>query len=313
MSDAQAEANAPDGAAAQKAGKSYNPQIPLVERALLVRLTRKVWSPYARDDTVVDKANARGIGNFNKHLFKDKNSRVAKTNQKFSEIYEYHRDHTVPWVDNGPRMIRTDAMQEYKQEMRKRIAAANEAVDDLVANWDDEVQRDLDRIRGINPELAKPADYPSRLVIKHAYDAQITFMPVPDEEDFRIGMDAEDIQRLRDAADEAERNATTHVIQQLLEPLQAAAEKLKVEIGEDGSVFRDSLTKNIIEVATRMEKVNLSTDPRIAKMIKYVRDLGKHADDKKDALRSSPEFREKAADKVEETIKNITSVMDGMA
>lgn len=293
--------------------KSYNPQIPLVERALLVRLSRKVWSPYARDDSVVDKANARGIGNFNKHLFKDKNSRVAKTNQRYSDIYEHHRNHTVPWVDNGPRMIRTDALPDYKQKMRELIAKAEESVDDLVTHWDEEVQADLERIRAINPDLAKAEDYPSRLTIKHAYEAQITFMPIPDEEDFRVGMDAEDIQRLRDAAQEAEKQATTHVIQSLLEPLHAAAEKLKVEIGENGSVFRDSLTKNIVEVAERMDKVNLSTDPTVAKMIKYVRELGKHADDKKDALRSSPEFREKAKSKIEDTIDSITKVMDGMA
>lgn len=204
-------------------------------------------------------------------------------------------------------------MADYKQKMRELTAKAEEAVKDLVKHWDEEVTKDLERIRNINPDLAKPEDYPSSLTIKMAYDATVTFMPVPDEEDFRVGMEAEDIQRLRDAAAEAEQNATAHVVNSLLEPLRAAAEKLKTEIGEDGSVFRNSLTENIVEVATRMKAVNLSTDPKVAKMIDYVLELGKHADQKKDSLRSSPEFREKAATKIEDTVANITKVMDGMA
>lgn len=297
---------------AGQAASAVNRQIPLADRALLVRLTRKTYSPYARDDSVLDKANAKGVGNFNKHLFKDKNSRVAKANQRYSDIYEYHRNNTVPWIDNGPRMIRTELVQEYKQAMRDLTAKADQARDELVAHWDEEVQLDLQRISGINPDLAKAEDYPSSMTIRMAYDATITLMPIPNEDDFRIGMDAEDIQRLKDAATEAEVKATEHIIASLIEPLQSAAEKLKTEIGESGSIFRDSLTENIVEVAARMEKVNISTDPQVAKMIQFVKALGQHADARKDDLRSNPETRKNAANKIEETVDNITKVMDGL-
>ena len=285
---------------------------PLRDRALLVRLTRKTYNPYTKDDSVLHTANAVGVGNFNKHLFKDKNSRVARTNQAFSEVYEYHRDHTSPWVDNGPRMIRTDKVPEYKQAMRNLIAAAEAAVNDLIENWDAEVQADLDRITAMNPTLAKRDDYPDASSIRERYAAEITFMPLPDGDDFRIGMEAEDIKRLEDAVIDAEKKSTEYVLAQLMEPLRAAADKLKVDIGEKGSIFRDSLTANIVEVAERMESVNLSQDPEIAKAIKFVKDLGSYSDDRKDDLRNNPNTRKNAAKKIDETVDKLAAKMEGL-
>lgn len=285
---------------------------PLADRALLVRLSRQTYNPYKKDDSVVKTANAVGVGNFNKHLFKDKNCRVMKTNQAFSEIYEFHRKHTSPWVDNGNRMIRTDAVPTYKQEMRNLIAVAETAADDLTAHWDEEVAKDLARIGAINHELAKASDYISKYEIRAKYSADVTFMPLPNEDDFRVGMDAEDIQGLRNAVKEAELASTRYVLEQLIEPLRAAQEKLGTEIGEKGAIFRDSLTANIVDVAERMESVNLSQDPEIAKMIKYVKDLGVMADSRKDELRDNPTIREKAGSKVEKVADALAKKMEGL-
>jgi hypothetical protein len=209
-------------------------------------------------------------------------------------------------------MIRTDAVPEYKQEMRNLISVAEVAVGDLVAHWDAEVQKDLARIQAINPSLAKPSDYIDSWEVRSKYSADVVFMPLPNEDDFRVGMDAEDVQGLRDAVKEAELASTRYVLEQLIEPLRAAQDKLGTEIGEKGAIFRDSLTANIVDVAERMEKVNLSQDPEIAKMIKYVKDLGVMADNRKDELRDNPTIREKAGTKVEAVADALAKKMEGL-
>lgn len=285
---------------------------PLADRACLVRLSRQTYNPYKKDDSVVKTANAVGVGNFNKHLFKDKNCRVMQTNQAFSEIYEYHRKHTSPWVDNGNRMIRTDAIPQYKQDMRNLISIAETAADELRANWDDEVTKDLARIAAINPSLAKASDYIHQMDIRAKYSAEVTFMPLPNEDDFRVGMDAEDIQGLKNAVKEAEMASTRYVLEQLIEPLRAASEKLGTEIGEKGAIFRDSLTANIVEVAERMEQVNLSQDPEIAALIGKVKKFGLQVDTRKDELRDNPTLRENAAEKTLQAADALAKKMEGL-
>ena len=46
-----------------------------------------------------------------------------------------------------------------------------------------------------------------------------------------------------------------------------AVKKLSIPIGKDGSVFRDSLIDNMVEVSTRMDRVCLSDDPLIRQQI----------------------------------------------
>ena len=69
-------------------------------------------------------------------------------------------------------------------------------------------------------------------------------------------------------------------------------------IGDDGSVFRDSLIHNMVDVADRMGRVNVSDDPVIHERIQDLRSLvGVYANNK-DVLRNSQSVREKAATQI---------------
>ena len=94
--------------------------------------------------------------------------------------------------------------------------------------------------------------------------------------------------------------------------MTAAADKLNRGIGEDKSVFRDSLTANIVEVAERMQTVNLSQDPTISAAIKKVLDLGTLCDNRKDELRNNEKVREKAAQKVQDVATALAAKMEGL-
>ena len=82
----------------------------------------------------------------------------------------------------------------------------------------------------------------------------------------------------------------------------------RVNIGDKGSIFRDSLIDNMVEVADRMGRINISDDPVVTERIKDLRSLvGTYANNK-DVLRNSQSVRTKAVSQID----NLVGQMAGL-
>jgi hypothetical protein len=219
----------------------------------------------------------------------------------------------VPW-SKGIDMLNILHYYEFSQGLRERIEVANQAVDDLVANWDSEVRKDLMRIqakcaaKGI-PDKSNPADYPTAQQVADRFGVEVRYLPVPTAGDFRVAISEEDKASLQKQLDDAEKNAASHVLTSMLDPMRKAVEKLSVEIGKEGAIFRDSLIDNMVEVAERMTRVNISDDPRVQERINDLRSLlGTYANNK-DMLRTSQVVREKAASQLDELMNKMAGLV----
>ena len=88
-----------------------------------------------------------------------------------------------------------------------------------------------------------------------------------------------------------------------------AVKKLQVNIGDKGSIFRDSLIDNMVEVADRMGRINISDDPVIADRIRDLRSLvGTYANNK-DVLRNSQSVRSKAATQIDTLVGQMAGLV----
>lgn len=282
----------------------------LDEKAVLVQLKRRMYSPNKLDEEATAEY---GAGNVNKHLFEGRNNRVKEAMSKYTEVYTFVKDNTVPW-SKGIDMLNILHYQEFTAGLRARIAAADQAVDDLVVNWDYEVQRDYARLQQIamakgRPSIANLTDYPTQSEVRERFGIEVRYLPVPTTGDFRVGISDEDKATLQKQLDDTEKNAAKHVLTSMLEPMRKAVEKLSVEIGKEGAVFRDSLIDNMVEVAERMTKVNISDDPRVQDSINDLRGLlGAYANNK-DMLRQSPVVREKAVSQLDDLMSKMAGLV----
>jgi hypothetical protein len=273
----------------------------LDEKAVLIQLKRRQYSPYKLDK---DETDAYGAGNVNKHLFSGSDNRVKKAMSAYGEVYTFVKDNTVPW-STGIELLNINNYIDFTRELRALITKADAAVDDLVTHWNDEVAEDMARLTKIaqakgKPSLANMDDYPSAEEMQGKWSIEVRYMPVPTTGDFRVNISDEDKATLQQQLDDAEKNASTHVIEQMLDPMRCAVEKLSVPIGVDGSVFRDSLIDNMVEVSERMNKVNISDDPVVQQQINDLRALVGVYASKKEALRQSQPFRADAKAKIDE-------------
>lgn len=274
----------------------------LDEKAVLVQVKRRMYSPYKLDEA---ESRAYGAGNVNKHLFQGRDNRVKQAIAAYTAVYTFVKDNTVPW-STGIDMLNIDHYMEFTSGLRKLIDSANDAVADLVDNWDYEVNADYSRL--LPTGHANYDDYPTAEEVQARFGIEVRYMPVPTTGDFRVAISEEDRASLQKQLDDAEANASKHVLTQMIEPMTAAVKKLTVKIGDEGSIFRDSLIDNMVDVANRMAKVNISDDPAIRERIKDLQALvGAYANNK-DVLRNSQSVREKAATQID----NLMSQMVGL-
>ena len=267
----------------------------LHQKALLVSVKRRMYNPYRKDDAETARY---GAGNVNKHLFKGRDNRVAAAIAAYNGVYTHVKENTVPW-STGVDLLKAENYLDFSAELRRAINNADQAVNDLVTNWDHEVNKDYQRL--LPTGRADYDDYPSASQINERFGIDVQYSPVPKADGFdpRLGIKDEDVASLQRQLDDVGANATKHVISSLLTPMKSAAEKLAVPIGADGAIFRDSLIDNMVEVAERMGRVNISEDPVVAERIKDLRSLiGTYANNK-DMLRTVASVREKAATQID--------------
>ena len=275
----------------------------LDEKAVLIQVKRRMYSPYKLDEA---ESKAYGAGNVNKHLFQGRDNRVKQAISAYTSVYAYVKDNTVPWT-TGVDMLNITHYMDVTRGLRDLIAKADATVADLVRHWDDEVRADYNRL--LPTGHACLDDYPTASEVAEKFGIEVRFMPVPTAGDFRVQISDEDKASLQKQLEDAERNAARHVIEQMLEPMKRAVDKLAVPIGDDGSIFRDSLIDNMVEVAERMNRVNISDDPVVRDRINDLRSLIGAYSRNKDVLRNSQSVREKAATQINDLVSQMAGLV----
>ena len=279
---------------------------PLNEKATLVKLRQTKFNPYLKDQDATDEY---GAGNVNKHLFSDSNNLVKKTIAAFAGINTYVNNNTTPW-DVGVRMLNMLYYIDFTAGYRAECAKAFKQLDVLCDNWEDVKTADYHRVDEIgmrkgNFGLAKWSDYPSVEALRAKFTVKLNWsnLPAADGFDLRFGISQQDVDEIVDNVQqqisEAEQNGAKHVLQEMIKPMEKAAEKLAIAVGQDGSVFRDGLVQNLVDTADRANRINLSDDPELQQRINDLSSLGSRLVHGKEMLRHSQTARTQAKDDID--------------
>jgi hypothetical protein len=246
----------------------------LSERAMLARVIVRKWSARKTDKRVTRQVNeshhaASDAGRYNKRLLP--RDALAKIDSIESEARGVHYSRTLPWSDDGPRILSARLFVDYSKEMRRLKAEFESAVADFVAGYPAfkaQAQADLNG-------LYNEADYPHAADIAGRFEFRFAIMNLPDAADFRVELDAGQLADIRAAIDsdtrEALAAATRDVWQRVAEAVGHMATKLRAyQPGGDGKradgIFRDSLVENVRSLVGLLPSLNIANDPALAKI-----------------------------------------------
>lgn len=281
----------------------------LAERAMLIRLKRSMWQPYAFDARATQAGGGRNLGRFNKKLCAG-STVLTDTYSKFNDLYRTVNNMTVPWLDDGVRMLNSAAYFDFTEQVRHHRALCIQAVNELRAKWPAIV--DADRVRfekAGHADLFDPTNYPHD--IESYFNTDVQVFPIPTVADFRVDVSDEDKKAMEKAIIDAETQAASYVVTQMLDPVKRLVEKLSVPIGQEGAIFRNSLIENVLDMVNRVPALNIAQDQNVADTAKQIKEaLLVHASHP-DVLRESPIVRDKVRSNMEEIMNKMAAFMGG--
>lgn len=246
--------------------------ISIASSAMLVELSVKGWTARKLDKKVsaevdVSKNTLTHAGNYNKNLlagtgFLDTITKYA------SNARSWHVAQTLPWSDNGLRLLPVTNFMAYKQQLGILESNYMALVGKFLVAYPDLVSAAAFQLG----ELFNREEYPSADKIATKFNFEYNFMPVPTGGDFRIDINEEAkrdiISSCSGIYEQRLANAMREAWSRLHDCLSRMSERLTVDLvnNEDGScdhkgrVFRDTLVENAVELVELLKHFNLTKD-----------------------------------------------------
>jgi hypothetical protein len=226
--------------------------------AVLVKFTKHGSALAVKDlnaAAVVDKEyNSKHAGKFMKKLMDD-SSKFKAVHSKLNEAYLWHRNVTMPFLDNGMRMLNVEKLDEYMQKMAAYKSDIQRLLLDLKPEWDNEVNLDMQRLGG----LANPKDYPDFTEVEYRYKIDVKVLPVPEAQDFRFQVDQEIVNELDRMKNQAKIEGRKEVYERVERVVSAAASNCS----KDKPRIHETLLGNMADLADIMKYLNIHEDPEM--------------------------------------------------
>jgi hypothetical protein len=264
----------------------------LASTAMLWSLNIGRWSGWKYDPAESEEVARR-------HNAGKKRARVNKSVIPVSELEEItqaigraRRDHyflTLPWTDDGWRVLPGSTYMEHTAKMKENEAAFWAAVEGLVERFEGIVRTQKEKPDELG-SLFDVRDYPGmreengvlRLTFPHELRGEFSFSsdvkPMPSADDFRVEISDSERERLKgqiaESVQASLRAATRDLWQRLYEPVSHMSTWLtKYNAAADGEKPKlyKSMVGNIAEIVDVLPKLNVGGDTELDRMAESVR------------------------------------------
>ena len=188
-----------------------------------------------------------------KHLFKN-SKHVNTLNNIYQSMYLYHINHSLPWMDEGFRIISGEHCLGYMECINNFQEQLNVTLRDMGYVYPEMVKEDLARLKGMGNEN----DYPTYDKFKEAWKVDVKFRPVPQSADYRVAIPQEIKDTLEGDLSRLSQESLSLVKQNIVAAFNHAHEQLQKADGER-RIFQ-SMLDNINNLLARVPKLNVCND-----------------------------------------------------
>lgn len=240
------------------------------ERAMLVTLSISQWTGSVKDKSVENKVNdiysAVNAGKFSKSLV-DKDA-LAAISTAAGKARSYFNSVTLPWNDNGTRLLPADRYGEFTSKMKELKEAFNEEAAKFIENYQTHIDRAKDRLG----ELFSESAYPSMDTIGNKFNIRWHIMPVSTSDDFRVQLTQSEVDTIKKEIHKSTEEAVVKTVEYLLETIKDMVSKIATKM-DDGTIFRNSLFGNLQELSENLPSLNITNDQRINSLVYSIKEL----------------------------------------
>jgi hypothetical protein len=274
----------------------------LSEKAMLVSVNMSCWTARKKDARVTKEvaeryAASENSGQYTKALIaKEHLERITKS---ATAARSYHYRVTLPWLDNGARILPADLFPGYSAKMREFRTDFEDSVNAFLDNYPTLVDQARFALNG----LFNDADYPSPEQMPKKFRFETTILPLPETSDFRIQLQSEDMEKIQ-ADTEARFNALHEQAKRdICERISEYVGRMAERLSGEKNIFRDTLVENLQELVALISGLNSIGDPKLEEIRQEIEEkLTKHSPqmlrDHKPARRETAKAAQEIMDKM---------------
>jgi hypothetical protein len=260
----------------------------LASKAMQCALSISAWSGYRYDREVSEEiaeihGAAKDSGRFNKRLVpREALEEITKVTGRARRDHEFL---TLPWSDNGYRVLPGAAYMDHTKAMRSHVAEFNAAVSRLMTRFEDLVtsQSRLGTLLKVEdyPGMRKEGEklrfaFPDELRTRFSFETKV--LPLHDANDFRVSIGDEHRERIKrqiaESIQASLRAGTRELWQRLYNVVShmssRMAEYITAQDGKKPKLY-DSMITNIVEIVDVLPKLNIAGDTELDQMATEVR------------------------------------------
>lgn len=267
-------------------------------RALLANCSVKRWNPRVLDRNVtkqvqVQHGASEDSGDFRKALVEK--AAIKALNTSAGNIRALHYKLTLPWDDEGARLLPSKTYQKYQDEMRILRYEDERLRNDFVAVYPQLVASAKVRLG----TMYDPNDFPDVTELPAKFDVKLSFTPVPDAADFRADVADEAAQDIKEQI-EAERDAKFQgAMRDCFRRVEAVVSRISNTLSKEEPRIFETLITNAQDIVKAMADLNLADDP---KLNEFCESLDAMLPKNTAILKADPELRKQIASDADELL-----------
>lgn len=290
----------------------------IANNALLVSLTVQKPQMTAKDVKGTSAAeaanNAHGAGQFRKDLYPKALIQPILTVE--SSARSYIESTTYAWA-RGEFLLPTTRFMDFANRMGQYELEFSQAVTAFLNNWSN-VMLEAQVRQGA---MFNPGDYPDLSDLRADFRFRVSYRPVTDTGDFRVQMQEEELELLRQKAEASVKESMDAMLRTPLLRLRAVVSKLQevtskpereVPNPKTGAlemkppIFRDSVVENIADEINLLHDFAACLPEQMVTIANDLRDATPSAD----TLRNDPDKRRETCDTASALLAAINDMLN---
>jgi hypothetical protein len=233
------------------------------DKAMLICLHITMWTARKHDKRVSEEvahsheANTNA-GRYNKHLL-DQAEKLEELRSLAGQIRQYFYKVTLPWSDEGYRLLPSHLYFEFTNQMSEFKAAYGT----LVREFLDAYPTYREQARSSLGLLYRDSDYPDWSKLTEKFDLTTDILPIPCGEDFRVTLGAEEKARVAREIDQQVKQSLTRATSELWSRLMQAVAHLAAALERPKAKLHTSTLRNVTEIADLVPRLNVTCDEEL--------------------------------------------------
>lgn len=275
----------------------------LTERAMVMNLSIGIWQGYRLDKEasrkVTEEAGAKSdAARVNKHLVPKE--ALAPVVTAVSAIRNHFYSHTLPWRDNGDRLMTRVAYMTFIPAHETLVNAFNDAVRTFLER---DYPSAIEQAEFRMGDLFDRNDYPHISDLRRKFYVSLDIDALTTSNDFRVAIDQDHVDRVKasmEAAAEARlQNATADVWRRIGDAIGRFHERMS----NPNAVFKSATVENAQELIDLIPGLNVLDDPGIEIVRKMIKAKLGGVDAAE--IRKDPDYRAELAEDTKEILDRI--------